>query len=232
MQAELFFSVFKVLLLNISKDLQVILTVEKQPQSVTFQRRPTPCISPKWPKNSMQFTLGMPFLGKFYRNRKGLKRAIWKNLCLKCLCLLHDITCVKQASVLSQVGVCSWAQTCLWWRGTIEPKHLCRGALPAGVTNELECVTNSTLAAIIKQLGGLSRFSSFSGIAGSLYPSLPWVRYETLDSQLCFKLWVMILVQYFSTWLFHERNAVREDKQLGLWHVSVWCSLFVSLLGG
>ncbi len=44
--------------------------------SVTFQRRPTPCISSKWPKNSMQFTLGMPFLGvlgKFYRNRKGLK---------------------------------------------------------------------------------------------------------------------------------------------------------------
>ncbi len=36
--------------------------------------RPTSCISSKWPKNSMQFTLGMPFLavlGKFYRNRKG-----------------------------------------------------------------------------------------------------------------------------------------------------------------
>ncbi len=29
----------------------------------------------KWPKNSMQFTLGMSFLGvlgQFYRNRKGL----------------------------------------------------------------------------------------------------------------------------------------------------------------
>lgn len=38
----------------------------------------------------------------------------------------------------------------------IEPRHLCRGALPDGVTSELECVTNSTLAAIIKQLGGLS----------------------------------------------------------------------------
>uniref|UniRef100_A0A3Q2Q6T3 Wiskott-Aldrich syndrome protein family member n=1 Tax=Fundulus heteroclitus TaxID=8078 RepID=A0A3Q2Q6T3_FUNHE len=35
----------------------------------------------------------------------------------------------------------------------IEPRHLCRGALPDGVTSELECVTNSTLAAIIKQLG-------------------------------------------------------------------------------
>ncbi|XP_043913600.1 wiskott-Aldrich syndrome protein family member 3-like [Protopterus annectens] len=39
----------------------------------------------------------------------------------------------------------------------IEPRHLCRGALPNGVTSELECVTNSTLAAIIKQLGSLSR---------------------------------------------------------------------------
>ncbi|XP_009573609.1 PREDICTED: wiskott-Aldrich syndrome protein family member 3-like, partial [Fulmarus glacialis] len=37
----------------------------------------------------------------------------------------------------------------------IEPRHLCRGALPEGVTSELECVTNSTLAAIIKQLGSL-----------------------------------------------------------------------------
>ncbi len=48
-----------------------------KPQGVTFQRRPTPCISSKWPKNSMQFTLGMPFLGvlgKFYRNRKWLNK--------------------------------------------------------------------------------------------------------------------------------------------------------------
>lgn len=38
----------------------------------------------------------------------------------------------------------------------IEPRFLCRGALPDGVASELECVTNSTLAAVIKQLGGLS----------------------------------------------------------------------------
>lgn len=41
----------------------------------------------------------------------------------------------------------------------IEPRHLCRGALPDGVTSELECVTNSTLAAIIKQLGSLSEYT-------------------------------------------------------------------------
>ncbi|MGH0153609.1 UNVERIFIED_CONTAM: hypothetical protein FKN15_025184 [Acipenser sinensis] len=49
----------------------------------------------------------------------------------------------------------------------IEPRHLCRGALPNGVTSELECVTNSTLAAIIKQLGSLSRHAE--DIFGELF---------------------------------------------------------------
>ncbi|XP_040470692.1 wiskott-Aldrich syndrome protein family member 3-like isoform X2 [Falco naumanni] len=49
----------------------------------------------------------------------------------------------------------------------IEPRHLCRGALPEGVTSELECVTNSTLAAIIKQLGSLSRHAE--DIFGELF---------------------------------------------------------------
>lgn len=40
----------------------------------------------------------------------------------------------------------------------IEPRHLCRGALPEGITSELECVTNSTLAAIIRQLSSLSKY--------------------------------------------------------------------------
>ncbi|XP_063160529.1 actin-binding protein WASF3 isoform X2 [Candoia aspera] len=39
----------------------------------------------------------------------------------------------------------------------IEPWHLCQGALPEGITSELECVTNSTLAAIIRQLSSLSK---------------------------------------------------------------------------
>ncbi|XP_069578114.1 actin-binding protein WASF3-like [Brachyistius frenatus] len=49
----------------------------------------------------------------------------------------------------------------------IEPRYLCRGALPDGVTSELECVTNSTLAAVIKQLGGLSRHAE--DIFGELF---------------------------------------------------------------
>ncbi|XP_054635690.1 actin-binding protein WASF3-like [Dunckerocampus dactyliophorus] len=49
----------------------------------------------------------------------------------------------------------------------IEPKFLCRGTLPDAVASELECVTNSTLAAVIKQLGGLSRHAE--DIFGELF---------------------------------------------------------------
>ncbi|KAM9314746.1 actin-binding protein WASF3-like [Pholidichthys leucotaenia] len=49
----------------------------------------------------------------------------------------------------------------------IEPRYLCRRALPDGVVSELECVTNSTLAAVIKQLGGLSRHAE--DIFGELF---------------------------------------------------------------
>ncbi|XP_077015014.1 actin-binding protein WASF3 isoform X2 [Tamandua tetradactyla] len=50
---------------------------------------------------------------------------------------------------------------------SIEPRHLCRGALPDGVTSELECVTNSTLAAIIRQLSSLSKHAE--DIFGELF---------------------------------------------------------------
>ncbi|KAM4751172.1 actin-binding protein WASF3-like [Anableps anableps] len=57
---------------------------------------------------------------------------------------------------------------------SIEPRFLCRRALPDGVASELECVTNSALAAVIKQLGGLSRhaediFSELFVEANSFY---------------------------------------------------------------
>lgn len=61
----------------------------------------------------------------------------------------------------------------------IEPRHLCRGALPEGVTSELECVTNSTLAAIIKQLGSLSKSRPSDprggwGWGGGMLPGCWW----------------------------------------------------------
>uniref|UniRef100_A0A8D0WZ56 Wiskott-Aldrich syndrome protein family member n=1 Tax=Sus scrofa TaxID=9823 RepID=A0A8D0WZ56_PIG len=52
-------------------------------------------------------------------------------------------------------------------KNNIEPRHLCRGALPEGITSELECVTNSTLAAIIRQLSSLSRHAE--DIFGELF---------------------------------------------------------------
>lgn len=39
----------------------------------------------------------------------------------------------------------------------IEPRHLCRGGLPEGIGSELECVTNNSLSAIIRQLSSLSK---------------------------------------------------------------------------
>ncbi|XP_001516853.2 wiskott-Aldrich syndrome protein family member 3 isoform X1 [Ornithorhynchus anatinus] len=49
----------------------------------------------------------------------------------------------------------------------IEPRHLCRGTLPEGITSELECVTNTTLAAIIRQLSSLSKHAE--DIFGELF---------------------------------------------------------------
>ena len=57
----------------------------------------------------------------------------------------------------------------------IEPRHLYRGALPEGVTSELECVTNSTLAAIIRQLSSLSK--------SPRHPWLPLVSYRLYGTQ-------------------------------------------------
>ncbi|PIO30425.1 hypothetical protein AB205_0025890 [Aquarana catesbeiana] len=49
----------------------------------------------------------------------------------------------------------------------IEPRHLCRGTVPDGITSELECVTNNTLAAIIRQLSSLSKHAE--DIFGELF---------------------------------------------------------------
>lgn len=38
----------------------------------------------------------------------------------------------------------------------IEPRHLCRQTIPTNIRSELECVTNISLANIIRQLGSLS----------------------------------------------------------------------------
>ncbi|XP_037549360.1 wiskott-Aldrich syndrome protein family member 2 [Nematolebias whitei] len=41
----------------------------------------------------------------------------------------------------------------------IEPRHLCRQTIPTNIRSELECVTNISLANIIRQLGSLCKFA-------------------------------------------------------------------------
>ncbi|KAK5911318.1 hypothetical protein CgunFtcFv8_005505 [Champsocephalus gunnari] len=41
----------------------------------------------------------------------------------------------------------------------IEPRHVCRQTIPVNIRSELECVTNISLANIIRQLGSLSKYA-------------------------------------------------------------------------
>ncbi|KAM8898766.1 actin-binding protein WASF3-like [Spinachia spinachia] len=49
----------------------------------------------------------------------------------------------------------------------IQPRHLCQGAVPDGIGDELECVTNNTLSAIIRQLSSLSNHAE--NVFGELF---------------------------------------------------------------
>ncbi|XP_031437585.1 wiskott-Aldrich syndrome protein family member 1 isoform X3 [Clupea harengus] len=42
---------------------------------------------------------------------------------------------------------------------SIEPRHLCKTVLPRSIKNELECVTNISLANVIRQLSSLSKYA-------------------------------------------------------------------------
>ncbi|KAM9781406.1 actin-binding protein WASF3-like [Syngnathus typhle] len=52
-------------------------------------------------------------------------------------------------------------------RRTIEPRHLCQGAVPDRIDSELECVNNNTLSAIIRQLSSLSKHAE--NVFGDLF---------------------------------------------------------------
>ncbi|XP_047234455.1 wiskott-Aldrich syndrome protein family member 3 isoform X2 [Girardinichthys multiradiatus] len=49
----------------------------------------------------------------------------------------------------------------------IEPRHLCHDAVPDGIGNELECVTNNTLSTVIRQLSCLSKHAE--NVFGELF---------------------------------------------------------------
>ncbi|XP_031442179.1 wiskott-Aldrich syndrome protein family member 2 isoform X2 [Clupea harengus] len=66
----------------------------------------------------------------------------------------------------------------------IEPRHLCRQSLPNSIKSELECVTNITLANIIRQLGSLSKYAE--DVFGELFvqASTFAVRVSTLGERV------------------------------------------------
>ncbi|XP_026863877.2 wiskott-Aldrich syndrome protein family member 3b [Electrophorus electricus] len=66
----------------------------------------------------------------------------------------------------------------------IEPRHLCRGALPEGIESELECVMNNTLSAIIRQLSSLSKHAE--DIFGELFneASVFYLRANSLQDRI------------------------------------------------
>ncbi|KAI1901740.1 hypothetical protein AGOR_G00037510 [Albula goreensis] len=66
----------------------------------------------------------------------------------------------------------------------IEPRHLCRQTLPKSVKSELECVTNITLANIIRQLGSLSKYAE--DVFGELFTQASTfaVRVNTLGERV------------------------------------------------
>uniref|UniRef100_A0A667XS13 Wiskott-Aldrich syndrome protein family member n=1 Tax=Myripristis murdjan TaxID=586833 RepID=A0A667XS13_9TELE len=66
----------------------------------------------------------------------------------------------------------------------IEPRHLCHGAVPEGIGSELECVTNNTLSAIIRQLSSLSKHAE--NVFGELFNEANtfYVRANTLQDRI------------------------------------------------
>jgi hypothetical protein len=65
----------------------------------------------------------------------------------------------------------------------IDPRHLCHTALPRGIKNELECVTNISLANIIRQLSSLSK---------NLY-HFKYCRPEFALELLCLKMYLLLI---------------------------------------
>lgn len=77
---------------------------------------------------------------------------------LNCLAVSNGMWRLLSVAVSQQV-VCGvvWEERMPLVKRSIEPRHLCRGALPKGIGSELECVTNNSLSAIIRQLSSLSK---------------------------------------------------------------------------
>ena len=72
---------------------------------------------------------------------------------MKCLkCAVWAVLCPPAGAVAEM-----WEGVMPLVKRNIQPRHLCHAAVPDGIGNELECVTNNTLSAIIRQLSSLSK---------------------------------------------------------------------------
>ncbi len=135
--------------------------------------RPTPYISSKWPKNSMQFTLGMPFLGvlgKFYRNRKGL---ISQKM-FYCNC---DFTVKPYFLFIYSVYSSCGCFCIMLWKGSLERSWDWQWRW----TNYHVLTRNAW--GFIYILSSL--FNTFTTIGLLTRPQLPLVTTETIETLLC-----------------------------------------------
>ncbi|MGH0174559.1 UNVERIFIED_CONTAM: hypothetical protein FKN15_068498 [Acipenser sinensis] len=84
----------------------------------------------------------------------------------------------------------------------IEPRHLCRESLPKTIKSELECVTNITLANIIRQLGSLT---------SGLDDGKEALKFYT-DPSYFFELWKEKMLQDTKD-IMKERRKHRKEKK-------------------
>lgn len=71
--------------------------------------------------------------------------------------MLHVLSLIHLLFFIRVGHLCPQRPTMPLVTRNIEPRHVCRQTIPANIRSELECVTNITLANIIRQLGSLSK---------------------------------------------------------------------------
>uniref|UniRef100_A0A3B3ZRR5 Uncharacterized protein n=1 Tax=Periophthalmus magnuspinnatus TaxID=409849 RepID=A0A3B3ZRR5_9GOBI len=98
----------------------------------------------------------------------------------------------------------------------IEPRHVCRQTIPSNIRSELECVTNISLANIIRQLGSLSKYAE--DVFGELFVQAGAfaIRVNTLgESHTDTKSDVVFLVSLQAiTTRKAFRSSLTQDQQL------------------
>ncbi|KAK0156457.1 Wiskott-Aldrich syndrome protein family member 1 [Merluccius polli] len=87
-----------------------------------------------------------------------LAAAILAPLCWLCK-MLAVITTTASGDLEEGLGMRQPSRVMPLVKRSIEPRHLCHTVLPRNIKNELECVTNISLANVIRQLSSLSKYA-------------------------------------------------------------------------